>query len=96
MTGLDLENCQTIPVTIEFKMCNLSNMPMKIIDELTYINYIGQTLPIPSLGSSLNAGGCVKVTKKDNWDTCRRMRPMSLQLDGRITGKILYHNVSLK
>jgi hypothetical protein len=86
MTGLDLDNCQTIPVTIKFKMCNLSNNYLDLHENLTYIHYIGQTLPIASLGSSIMPGGCKELTKKDNWNTCRKTRPMSLQLDGRIIG----------
>jgi hypothetical protein len=86
MTGLDLENCQTIPVTIKFKMCNLSDKYLDLHENISYINYIGQSLPIDSLGSSIMPGACKEVTKQDNWNTCRKMRPMSVQLDGRIIG----------
>lgn len=87
MTGLDLENCQTIPVTIKFKMCNLSDKYLDLHENISYINYIGQSLPIDSLGSSIMPGACKEVTKQDNWNTCRKTRPMSVQLDGRIIGK---------
>jgi hypothetical protein len=84
ITGVDRDFCQTIPVTIKFKMCNNSNKSIDIHGTDTYVNYIGGSLSIPNEEAPLSPNTCREVIKTDNWDTCRKMRPMSIQLDGRI------------
>ena len=90
---LDLDNEST---RITYQMCHNNTNPIELNSQSTYMSYEGQKIPNPFLHLNLTKCRTFTVTHKNETPQIRAAseRTVSIQLDGSVTGKRCYCNLS--
>jgi hypothetical protein len=84
---IDAANCQTIPISIEFQMCNKNeNDRIQIIPETTRFMFMGEELVVDDKKQWIEPNSCRSKFIDRTVDTCRtpKQRPMSVLLNARM------------
>mmetsp|Transcript_7006 Transcript_7006/g.13211 ORF Transcript_7006/g.13211 Transcript_7006/m.13211 type:complete len:822 (-) Transcript_7006:796-3261(-) len=84
---IDAINCQTIPIKVEFKMCNMNeNDRIQIIPETTRFMFMGEELIVDDKKQWIEPLSCRTKFIDRTVDTCRtpKQRPMSVLLNARM------------